>query len=213
MSYPYSEKNEMYFHKNVEVSSKKQTNNYIFTMAMTSTSGHMYVSKQQFIMTVENNLDDIYHKMNELRDISVSVSLTVDKLEEAFNCLYDAKDMLDFYAIQMKTNPENDVLLKKGWNWVKNYMSDLVEYGVGDTAELRRITNFNLKSQTGEIIGQGDEIRVIMVPECQRHKGVILRNWMEIDRCFWMKDHDKTLEEHQRSNIYRNYDDDYDWRY
>ena len=173
------------------------------------------ITKAEFLKKMEEEMKEVYENMNQLREKSMDVMLTEAELEEAYNNLYDAKDLLDFYAKQMKLDTtkadDGDAFTKKEWKWVREYMRDLMEYGVGNNAEIRRITNHSLKSKTGAIVGQGDEIRVTLVEESRRHRGISLRNWLEIDRAFWLKDHERELSDYERADTrrtYSRYDDD-----
>lgn len=172
-----------------------------------STCGRL--SRSEFIKNIDDNLKEIYDSMNELRARSQDTTLPEADLEKAFDNLYDAADLLHFYAKNLNVQPDTDTYLVGEWKWVRDYMSDLVEYGVGNTAEIRRVTNYNLKSKNGTPVGQGDEIEVRHVQPDRRHRGVTLRNWMEVDKVFWLRDHDKELSDYERGETprYRDYDD------
>jgi hypothetical protein len=173
------------------------------------------LTKEEFVRVTETNLNEIRCSMDELRDKSRDALLPEKELENAFNCLYDAKDLLDFYAKQLSATEEADAFLANEWKWVRSYMSDLVEIGVGMNAEIRRVTNYTLKSRNGTPVGQGDEIEVRHVPSTRTHRGIIYRNWIEVDRTFWLKDHNAELSEYERGETprYRDYDDDYGYHY
>lgn len=174
------------------------------------------VSRQVFIQKTEDNLRELRNEIDALREKSINVILTDTELENAFNCLYDARDYLKFYEAQLNADPKTDPFLQGEWDWVRNYMSDLVEYGVGDRAEIRRTINYNLKSKNGTDVGQGDEIQVTTASPTRRHRGIIYRNWMNVDRIFWLRDHDMEMSDYERVDTYRrtsSEDSYYDERY
>lgn len=183
--------------------------------AATTTNTRAMLTKEEFVRTIETNLQEIRGIMDELRN-QARVGLPPEKdLESAFNCLYDSKDLLDFYAKQLSATEENDAFLKKEWLWVREYMSDLVEFGVGTNAEIRRVTNYTLKSRNGTHVGQGDEIEVRHIPSTRGHRGIIHRNWLEVDKTFWLKDHNADMSDYERGETprYRDYDDDYGYHH
>lgn len=179
--------------------------------ATTTTATRAVLTKEEFVRVIETNLQEIRFTMDELRDKSRANLLPEKDLENAFNNLYDAKDLLDFYAKQLVVSEENDTFLKSEWTWVKDYMNDLVEFDVGTNAEIRRVTNYTLKSRNGSLVGQGDEIEVKHIPANRGHRGTIYHNWMEIDRTFWIKDHNEELLDYERGETHRpmDYEDGY----
>lgn len=161
------------------------------------------VSRQVFVQKIEDELGDLRNEIDVLREKSINVTLSDKELENAFNCLYDARDYLKFYETQLNADPKTDPFLQREWNWVRRYMSDLIEYGVGDRAEICKAICYNLKSKNGTDVGQGDEIQVTTTSPTRRHCGIIYRNWMEVDRVFWTREHDKEMSDYERADTYR----------
>lgn len=168
------------------------------------------VPKSKFTRIISEDLKEIFENMNDLRKKSVDGALSERELEQAFDYLYDAKELLEFYLVEMKLR-EKDAFLKKEWKWVSNYMNDLVEYGVGPYAEIKRHRNPSLKNKMGNVVGDGDEIRVMFLPPDQRSDEVILRNWLEIDEKFWQEDHYHRYDEYMHAKNYRQYNDERDY--
>jgi hypothetical protein len=169
---------------------------------MATKAGRATLNKEEFIKKIETNLEEIRSNMDELRELSRANLLSEKELEEAFNNLYDAKDLLDFYANQTKKSENKDALLKSQWNWVRNYMSDLVEFGVGTNAEIRRNVNYKLKSRNGAVVGQGEVIEVRHLPPDQGGRSTIYYNWVEVDPSFWMRDHQADLLDYEQGGPY-----------
>ena len=169
---------------------------------MATASARNTLNKEEFIKRIETNLREIQNNLDELREMSRANLLPEKELEEAFNNLYDAKDLLDFYANQTKATENEDALLKREWLWVRQYMSDMIEFGVGTNAEIRRSTNYTLKSRSGAVVGQGEVIEVRHIPVGQGDRGTIVYNWVEVDPAFWMKDHHADLLDYRRHETY-----------
>lgn len=162
------------------------------------------VTREVFVTKTQTNLHEIRESMDALREKSSRVELTEDELKSAFDNLYDAKDYLEYYAKHIingttskAVSSSEEEFYRNGANWVKSYMHDLVEYGVGTTAEIRRFRNEHLKSATGADVGAGDEIIVRFLNGDLRCSNVILKNWLEVDSWFWEKDHQREYDEYQ----------------
>lgn len=174
---------------------------------MATVSARSTLKKDDFIKKIETNLEEIRYNLDQLREMSRVNLLSEKELEEAFNNLYDARDLLDFYTKQMKTTEYNDTLLKQQWTWVRDYMKDLIEFDVGRHAEIHRVVNFNLTNRNGTVIGEGEEIQVRHITTDQADPSlVVYNNWLEIDSAFWLKDHHTELLEYKQDNKYGNTD-------
>lgn len=176
----------------------------VFKMSTTSK-----VTREVFVSKTQTNLHEIRESMDALREKSSRVELTEDELKSAFDNLYDAKDYLVYYAKHIingtstkAASSSEEELYRNGASWVKSYMHDLVEYGVGTTAEIRRFRNEHLKSATGADVGAGDEINVRFLNGDLRSSNVILKNWLEVDSWFWEKDHQREYDEYQYHSEY-----------
>ncbi len=181
---------------------------------MATTGARNTLSKEELIKKIEANLGEIQNNMDELRGMSQANLLPEKDLVEAFNNLYDAKDLLEFYAKQTKATENEDALLKREWPWVRHYMSDLIEFGVGENAEIHRNIDYKLKSRSGAVVGQGEVIEVRHLPAGQGDRGTVVYNWMEVDPVFWMRDHYTELTDYQQGDAYDRMDRyDYDDRY
>ena len=169
---------------------------------MATTGARNTLSKEELIKKIEANLGEIQNNMDELRGMSQANILPEKDLEEAFNNLYDAKDLLEFYANQTKATENEDALLKREWPWVRHYMSDLIEFGVGENAEIRRTTDYKLKSRSGAVVGQGEVIEVRHLPVGRGDRGTVVYNWVEVDPVFWMRDHHADLLDYEQGGAY-----------
>ena len=157
------------------------------------------LTKAQYIAAIESNIRQSKEDIEHLRRLSARQELTEQELEEAFAALHDALDMLEHYKKNMKVT--SDELTKRHEEWLRLYMSDLILYGVGATADIRRIYDENLTSKTGNKIG-GYVIQVRMIPIDRQTSETPLYNWNEVDRFFWDKDYTAAIDEyHYNGNL------------
>jgi hypothetical protein len=183
--------------------SKNKTNVDMATMAaapvevsISQTRTPNMITKTEFLVKIQDSLKEIYNNMCDFRNKTTTCTLTTEDMEDAFNNLYDAKDLLNFYFKQMKLQADDKFITKEKC-WVQRFMEDLVEREIGQTAEVRNFKNEQGKSSNGTLVGTIDEVRVRTLTQEMQNAGVPLSNWMEIDRWFWTRDHSRELEDYK----------------
>lgn len=173
------------------------------------------LTKTEFVKVIEADLSEIKENMMKFREKSRQRNhnstattttttpttggterLTLADYEDAFNNLYDAKDLIEFYYKQMKLSSD-DALLADAKCWVKQYMEELIDNIIGKLLEIRCFKNPNMKSKNGNDVGEGDEIQVRYSSYDCDAEGIPLTNWMEIDRWFWTKDHAREYDDYE----------------
>lgn len=170
---------------------------------MSGTTTHSYSSgkrltKAEFLEKIQSNLSECHDNMSELTEKAKTSMLSAQDLEEMFNVLYDVKDLVEFYYKQMKLSSD-DELVSSEKSWAQKHMEDLVERLIGQTAEIKSFKTDSIKSKNGNSVGEVDEIRVRFIPYERKSFEVPLKNWVEIDRWFWTKNHTQNLDDYEAS--------------
>lgn len=178
------------------------------------------LTKSEFLEKIQTNLEECHHDMNALIEKSKTAMLSANDIESMFDTLYDAKDLINFYYTQLKLETDDELVTKEK-SWAQKHMEELVECHVGCSAEIKCFKNKDIKSKNGNSVGEVDEIRVRFVPYERSSQVIIMRNWMEVDRWFWTKNHSQDLEDYEASirtstptsHMYRSSSYDYYDRY
>lgn len=152
------------------------------------TRSNSKLSREAYRAKVQYLLDECRILMDELREKSMKMPLTEDELETAFDVLYDAGDLLQGYQKTLNARQDDSLIIDNEEKWVKPYMKDLILYGIGTTAEIRRQKGESLYTKTGKPV-EGDVIKVRMLSYDKRSDNVPLYNWLEVDQFFWDQDY------------------------
>ena len=161
------------------------------TMAKTTTTNKK-LNKLEFIGSISEKLASKYKHINEFYKISKERKLTKTEISDLFDYLYDARDLLKYYAKQLKLT-ENDAYMDKEFNWISNDMMNVIEKVVGTEYSITQGYDETITSTKGNVVG-GDVIEIVPVPIKHQNQSVIYHNWMQIDEWFWLKDHRKEFE-------------------
>lgn len=160
-------------------------------MATTTTTGKK-LNKLEFIGSISEKLASKYKHINNIRKISKERKLTETELTDVFDYLYDARDLLNYYAKQMKLT-ENDDFMDKEFNWISQDMMNMIENVIGTEYSITQEYDETIQTTKGKVVG-GDVIKIVSVPLKYQNQSVIYHNWMQIDEWFWLKDHRKEFE-------------------
>lgn len=179
------------------------------------------ITKTEFLKKIQTNIDESHKDMDSLIEKSKIGMMSAQDFEAMFDILYDVKDMVQFYYKQLNLS-NDDELVSKEKDWCKKHMDELIECRIGQTAEIKCFKTENIKSKNGNSVGEVDEIRVRFIPYESKSFEIPLKNWVEIDRWFWTKDHAQKLDDYEasvrtrtrttpvsRSSSYDYYDDRY----